>query len=148
MQAKTRPRRFTQRTIKQVRLDATRALIRARFCPDRSEVLQMRCVERREETETTFGSQLWYFEGSAVDEADRRQTVYGAIEYSIQYGTHEVLDDGIFESDGHRAGVRQHYFGIQDRPSLRQPAHRWLMIGVATVALAYLAYLAVRISTW
>ena len=148
MQTQARTRRFSQRTIKQVRLDATRALIRGQFCPDRSEVLQMRCVEQREETDTTFGSQLWYFEASAVDQTDRRASVYGAIEYSIQYGLHEVLDDGIFESDALRSRVRQHYFGLCDRPSIRQPAHRWLMIGVASVALAYLACMAVRVSTW
>lgn len=147
MSAQTRTRRFSQRTIRQVRSDATRALIRHRFCPDRSEVLQLRCVEQRDETPSTFGSQLWFFEGVAVDEVDRRSPVYGSIEYSIQYGLHDLVEDGVFDAESQRSRLSQQYFGIEPSPSLRHPAHRLLVIGVIAMAMLYLAYVAFRFAT-
>lgn len=146
MTAKTRTRRFSQRTIRQVRLDATRALVRYQFCPDRSEVLQLRCVEQRDETNSHFGSQLWFFEALAVDQTDRRSPVYGSIEYSIQYGLHELTEDGVFESDAQRSRVRQQFYGPVATPVMQHPAHRWLIVGTALVALCYLAYLAAKIA--
>lgn len=147
MTAQTRTRRFSQRTIRQVRLDATRALIRHRFCPDRSEVLQLRCVEQRDEVDTSFGSQLWFFEGVAVDELDRRCPVFGSIEYSIQYGLHDLIEDGVFESESQRSRLSQQYLGVTPTPLLRHPAHRLLIVGVAMVAMAYLAFLAFKVAS-
>ena len=94
MSAETRTRRFSERTIRQVRLDCNRAMIRARFCPDRSDVIQLRCIDDRPESDQCFGNQLWYFEGLGVDENDHRHSVFGVVEYSLQYGLHELVEDG------------------------------------------------------
>ena len=69
--------------------------MRARFCPDRSDVVQLRCVDDQQETEHTFGNQLWYFEGVGVDEEDCRRSVFGVVEYSVQFGLHELVEDGV-----------------------------------------------------
>ena len=47
-------------------------MARARFCGDRSDVVQLRCVDDQPESEHSFGNQLWYFEGVGVDEHERR----------------------------------------------------------------------------
>lgn len=148
MSASIQPTRFSQRVIRQVRMDASRAMVRARFCPDRSEVLQLRCVDDRKESDADFGRQLWFFEGLGIDELDNRLAVFGTIEYSLQYGLHELVDDGVFDSETQRRRVRHLYTRTVDGPSWQHPAHRFLIVGMAAVALAYLAYLAVRIAPW
>ena len=115
MSADTRTRRFSERTIKQVRVDCSRAMARARFCADRSDVVQLRCVDDRPETEYSFGNQLWFFEGLGVDDDSRRHSVYGVVEYSLQYGLHELVEDGVFDSEYQRERYR-HVRGTEPRP--------------------------------
>ena len=144
MSADTRTRRFPERTVRQVRLDCVRALIRAGFCPDRSEVLQIRCVDDRPEHETRFGNQLWYFEGLGVDESDRRHRIHGAVEYSLQFGLHDLVEDGVFDSEYQRDRFRLLYEREVQKPSWRHPAHRWLIVGLIAIATIWLAYLIAR----
>ena len=136
--------RFSESTIRQVRLDSNRAMIRARFCPERSEILQLRCIDNRPETETEFGNQLWYFEGIGVDELDRRHTVYGVIEYSTQYGLNELVEDGVFTTENQREKFRSLYEREVQRPDWRQPAHRYLAAGVIVVSAAWLGMIWLR----
>ena len=147
MSADTRTRRFSERTIRQVRLDCNRAMNRARFCPDRSDVVQLRCIDDRPEAELNFGNQLWYFEGLGVDEHDQRHGVFGVVEYSLQYGLHELVEDGVFDSEHQRERFRHLYEREVHRPSWRQPAHKWLAAGLLTVTSIFLAYLFVRTFT-
>jgi hypothetical protein len=141
--AETRTRRFSERTIRQVNLDCRRAMIRGRFCPDRSEVSQQRCVVDREEKDQNFGSQLWYFEGCGVDSYDQRHTVFGVVEYSLQYGLHELIEDAVFESDEQRDRFRQMYDQEKQNATWRHPSHRWLALGVVLMAVISLTYLTI-----
>jgi len=144
MAAETHPRRFTERIIRQVRSDSTRAIMRARYCTQRSEILHLRCVDDRAEREEVFGNQLWYFEGIGVDELDSRRLVYGVMEYSIQFGLQELIDDGVFDSEQERDRFRSLYQQEVERPSWRQPAHRWLVAGMISVAAMTFAVLLVK----
>lgn len=144
MSAETRTRRFSERTIRQVRLDCNRAMVRARFCPDRSDVIQLRCIDDRPESEQSFGNQLWYFEGLGVDERDHRHSVFGVVEYSLQYGLHELVEDGVFDSEHQRERFRHLYEREVHPPAWRHPAHRWLLAGMVAVASVFLAYLLVK----
>ena len=132
------------RTIRQVRLDSNRAMVRARFCPDRSDVVQLRCIDDQPETEQAFGNQLWYFEGVGVDQQSRRHNVFGVVEYSVQFGLHELVEDGVFDSEHQLERFRHLYERELHRPSWRQPAHRWLAAGLILVTAICLAYLLVR----
>ena len=141
MNTQTQAQRFSEATLRQVRMDCNRAMMRARFCPKRSEIFQMRCVDFRVETETDFGNQLWYFEGVGVDQLDHRHCVYGAVEYSTQYGLNELVEDGVFPSESQRERFRNLYEREVQRPDWRQPAHRMLALGVITVSAIWLGYL-------
>ncbi len=144
MGADTRTRRFSENTIKQVRQDCTRAMIRAHFCPDRSEIVQLRCIDDRPEQENAYGNQLWYFEGLGVDDLDHRHTIFGVVEYSVQYGLHELVEDGVFDSEYQRERFRHLYEREVVRPSWREPAHRWLAAGCIAVTSVWVAYLLMR----
>ena len=141
MKAETGTRLFTERIIRQVRLDANRAVARAQLCAERSEVRRLRCVDHHDEGDDSFGHQLWYFEGVGVDEHDHRHEIFGVIEYSVQYGLHELIEDGVFDSERQRERFRNHYEQEVRNPFWSHPAHRWLGIGTLCVGVVCLAYL-------
>ena len=143
MSPDTTIRRFSERTIRQVSLDCSRAMIRGSFCPDRSEVGQLRCVDDQAETENSFGNQLWYFEGYGVDERSQQHDVYGVVEYSLQFGLLELVEDGVFDSEQQRERFRHLYEREMHRPTWRHPAHRWLLAGLLGVTSIWIAYLLV-----
>ncbi len=144
MSAETRARRYSERTIRQVRLDCNRAMLRARFCEDRSDVVQLRCIDDQAETDQAFGSQLWYFEGIGADTQGRRQSVFGVVEYSVQFGLLELVEDRVFESEHERERYRHRYERELLRPTWRHPGHRWLAAGLVMVTIVWLTYLLVR----
>ena len=141
MSAETRAVRFPERIMRQIRLDAHRALIRARFCPDRSEIANLRCVDIRRECESEFGSQLWYFDGFGVDESERRLPIFGVVEYSIQFGLHELVEDGVFDHSFQRERFLSVYNREQLGPSWRVPAQRWIAATMVFVGVSALGLL-------
>lgn len=144
MSAETKTGQFSERVVKQIRLDSTRAMVRARFCPERSEVMHLRCVDQRPESEQAYGGQLWFFEGIGVDDHESRQLVYGAMEYSVQFGLHELVEDAVFESEGERDRFQALYYQQSEAPSWRHPAHRWLLVGMICVAVVALSVLMMK----
>ena len=94
--------------------------------------------------ERAFGHQLWFFDGFGVDEANRRVRIFGAIEYSLQFGLHELVEDGIFEAGEQRDRFRHVYRGHAPQPTWRHVAHGWLVAGMAAVTALFLAYLALH----
>jgi hypothetical protein len=146
MSAEIRTQRFPERTIRQVRLDCNRAMARAKFCADQSEIAQLRCVDDRPETEQGFGRQLWYFEGLGVDARDRRHRLFGVVEYSLQFGLHELIEDRVFDSDQQREQYRQVYKRGSQQSRWHHPANRWLLAGLLSVGAVWLSYLIWRMS--
>jgi hypothetical protein len=86
MSAETKAIRIPEKIMRQIRSDSQAALTRVRVYPAENEVVQLRCVDYRPETDNSFGAQLWYFDTQAVDEFADRVRVFGVLEYSIQYG--------------------------------------------------------------
>lgn len=142
MSAETRAVRFPERIMRQIRLDSHRAIVRAHFCPDRSEVLNLRCLDNRRENESVFGSQLWYFDGVGVDESDRRLPIYGVVEYSIQFGLHELVEDGVFDTNAEREKFNSVHHREHFGSAWTSPAQRWLAIGLICISVIIMALLA------
>ena len=145
MSADTHTRRFSERTIRQVRMDCTRAMLRARFSLDHCDVIQLRCVDEQREGEQSFGSQLWYFEGMVDGGSDQGpQDIFGVIEYSVQYGLLELVEDGVFDSQHERERFRHQYERDMYKPASGHVGLRWLATGVVAVTLVCVAYLMVQ----
>lgn len=142
MQPNTSDKQFSEQTVRQVAADARRALVRGRYSPESSQIERLRCVDDQPETEREFGHQLWFFDGFGVDELNRRVRIFGAIEYSLQFGLHELVEDGVFSDDGQRNRFRHVYRGHAPQPTWRHAAHGWLAAGMAVVTAIFLAYLA------
>lgn len=96
----------------------------------------MRCVDDRDETDGSFGHQLWYFEGVGVDEGRHRQAIFGVVEYQIQFGLQELIEDGVFDSPHERERFRSLYNREVNSPSWRHPAHQLLIAAVIVLAVA------------
>ncbi|MEM6690858.1 MAG: hypothetical protein AAF664_15600 [Planctomycetota bacterium] len=136
--------RQSERTVKQVRLDCLRALVRARLCPERSVVTNLDLVDELTETDAEFGSQLWYFEGKGFDEDGTGHNLFGVLEYSIQFGLLELIEDGVFDSAAQRERFLHLYRREPFRPSMRHPAHRWLLVGTMAMGAVAAAVLVAR----
>lgn len=141
MRSDTGTQRFNERTMRQVSADAKRALARARYCPQRSVLEHLRCADSQPESETEFGRQLWYFNVTAVDEVGRTALIYGVVEYSLQYGLHELVEDGVFPTLEQRDRFEKVYRRQPLGPSWRHPSHRWLIAGMFLVAIVWLSVL-------
>lgn len=144
MRAQAPQHQFSERVLRQVRSDSGRALLRARYCADSSEIINLRCVDNRGETDRQFGNQLWYFEGIGVGENRKRENIHGVVEYSIQFGIQELVEDGVFDTASERERFRSLYNREVNLPSWRQPAHRLLLAGVIATTAAMLLYLMLR----
>ncbi|MFO0925318.1 MAG: hypothetical protein U0905_22890 [Pirellulales bacterium] len=81
---------------------AKQCLLRREFCPEQSRIDNLRCVHFEEEAEQAYGRQLWYFEAIGIDPIGRRHMLYGALEFSIQYGLLELSQAALFEDAEHR----------------------------------------------
>jgi len=136
MSADTQAIQIPEKIMRQIRTDSQNSLLRARFCPTRSEIVQLRCVDYRSESDDQFGAQLWFFEGIGFDETKRKMPIFGALEYSVQFGLHELVDDGVFDSLTQRDRFHSAYRRGHARPSLWHPGHRWLVVGIMLVAFA------------
>lgn len=144
MHPNTSDNKFSEQLLRQVAADARRALMRARYCVDRSRVERFMCVDEQPESDSQFGRQLWFFDGVGVDELDRRLPIYGVIEYSLQFGLHEMVEDGVFEVAEHRIRFHHIYKGAGQKPTWKHPAHRWLLAGVLMTTLIFSLYVLVR----
>ncbi len=102
------------------------------------------CIDDRPETEQSFGSQLWYFEGHGVDGRVQRHRVFGVVEYSLQFGLHELVEDRVFNSDFQREQYRHFYERGSHAPAWRHPANGWLLAGVIAVAAVWVGFLFLR----
>jgi hypothetical protein len=129
---------YPEQTVRQVAADARRALVRSGWCPERSRVERLRCADDVLESETCYGRQLWLFEAQAIDAYQERASawVYGAVEYSVQYGYLETVDQGIFDNDTQRTRFISVYKGIEMGPSWRWQLLRWSIVGFFAMTLA------------
>jgi hypothetical protein len=138
MKAETQAIRIPEKIMRQIRSDCHNAILRAHLRPSEKDLVHLRCVDHRLETESAFGSQLWYFEGLVANADSQRVPLFGALEYSLQFGLHELADCGVFDSTDERQRFYSVYRQGHFTGSLRHPAHRWLAIGMLLVAIATL----------
>jgi hypothetical protein len=127
-----------EQTMLRVAADMRRAVLRSEYCSERSRLTPPRCVDMQDESDAQFGRQLWYFEGEAIDASERRMRVYGALEYSIEFGIVELVEDGIFDAASERERFRDLYFNQTLGPTWNAPVHRWFAAGILLVSIVTL----------
>jgi hypothetical protein len=93
---------FTKETWQAVTTQARHALVRKEFCAEQSRIESMRYVYLSQETETSFGRQIWFFEAIGVDPVGKQHQLYGALEFSVQFGLMEPCRAALMEDPAHR----------------------------------------------
>jgi hypothetical protein len=93
---------FSKEVWQAVNVQARNALVRKDFSPDDSRIESVRCVYLDEECESEYGRQIWFFEASGVDSLGRRQRLYGALDFSVQYGLLETTRAMLMADPQHR----------------------------------------------
>ncbi|MEL6895934.1 MAG: hypothetical protein AAFP90_07520 [Planctomycetota bacterium] len=124
---------------KQALLDAIRALLRAGYRIDAARIRDLRCTYEVPESESSFGSQLWYFETDDHDDRTGGVPLYGVIEYSLQYGLMELVEDGVFEQQTQRERFRSIAQRQPQPPFWSHPAFFYLCTVVFSLGMATLA---------
>lgn len=81
---------------------ARQSLVRKEFSPDDARIESVRCVHLEEERETEYGRQVWFFEATAVDPVGRQHRLYGALDFSVQYGLLVPMRAMLMDEPHHR----------------------------------------------
>ena len=105
MVPETDPIQFPRQIWQAVSDQARQCIVEKEFCPEQSRIENLRCVHFEGETETKYGIQLWYFEAVGVDPIGRRHMLYGALDFSVQYGLLIPSQTALFED----AELRQRF---------------------------------------
>ncbi|GIW98549.1 MAG: hypothetical protein KatS3mg111_1882 [Pirellulaceae bacterium] len=92
------------------------ALQRKELSPDSTALESVRCVYIEEETELEFGRQVWFFEASGVDLGGRHRQMYGALDFTVEYGL-MAPQRAIVVQDPH---YRQRFLQSVVKPPARQ----------------------------
>jgi hypothetical protein len=77
---------FSREVWQAVTDQAHNALVRRDFSIEESRIESLRCVFLDEETEASFGRQLWFFEAAGIDAVGKKHRLYGALDFTVQYG--------------------------------------------------------------
>ena len=127
---------FSKEVWQAVNFQARHALSRKEFCPDQSRVESVRCVHLDEETEFSFGRQVWFFEASALDPVGRKHRVYGALEFAVQFGLLEPARAALMEDPQHRQRFLQSITRPTSAEIWANPSTKlWVRLTLASVII-------------
>ena len=111
-------------------------LVRRDFCPEQSHTENLRCVHFAEETEVSFGRQLWFFEAVGVDTFGRRHVLFGMLEFSIQFGLLETSQTAVFEESEGRGNFLAKELSGPKKFAYNYPSTRfWVCAAWSSIAV-------------
>lgn len=93
---------FSKEVWQTVNEQAKHTLLRKDFCLEGSRIESIRCVHLEEECEQSYGRQIWFFEASGLDPVGRKHRLYGALDFSVQYGLLEPVRAMLMDESQHR----------------------------------------------
>lgn len=127
---------FSKEVWQAVNDQAMNALMRKDFLPDESHVESIRCVHLEEEVESEFGRQIWFFEAAGVDLVGRKQRLYGALDFSVQYGLLEPSRAMLMSEPHHRQRFLQSVIRPVESQVWATPSTKvWVRLTLASVII-------------
>ncbi len=127
---------FSKEVWQAVNFQARHTLSRKEFCPEQSRVDSVRCVHLDEESEFHYGRQVWFFEASALDPVGRKHRVYGALEFSVQYGLLEPARAALMDDPQHRQRFLQTIVRPTQSDVWASPSTKlWVRLTLASVII-------------
>jgi hypothetical protein len=127
---------FSKEVWDAVHEQAENALVRREYLPDESKIDSIRCVFLDEESEGSYGRQVWFFEASGMDPIGRSHRLFGALDFSVEYGLLEPTRAMLLDDPHHR----QRFLESITRPLKNQvwsnPSTRvWVRLTLASVVI-------------
>ena len=127
---------FSKEIWQAVTNEARSALVRKEYCSEQSRVESVRCVYLDQETDDSFGRQVWFFEANAIDPVGRQHRLYGALEFSVQYGLLEPCRVALMEDPTHRQRFLQGLIEPLPMEPWSAPSTRiWVRLTLASVVI-------------
>ncbi len=132
---------FSKEVWQAVNDQARYALSRKEYCPDQSRVESLRCVYFDEESDASFGHQIWIFEANGVDPIGRKHRLYGTLEFSVQYGLLEPVRAALMDDPQQR---QRFLFSLTEPP----PTNVWAYPSTKVWVRLTIASVVIMISLW
>lgn len=127
---------FSKEVWKVVNDQALCALARKEFCLEESKIESLRCVYLDEESEADYGRQVWFFEAFGVDFAGRKHRLYGALDFSVQFGLMEASRAMLSDEPRHRQRMLQTIVNPIRRKVWANPSTKiWVRLTLASVII-------------
>ncbi len=93
---------FSKEVWQLVNDQARQSLVRKEFSLEESRIESIRCVHLEEECDLDYGRQVWFFEATALDPVGRQHRLYGALDFSVQYGMLVPMRAMLMDEPHHR----------------------------------------------
>ncbi|MFN3190327.1 MAG: hypothetical protein ACE361_07355 [Aureliella sp.] len=127
---------FSKEIWQAVNDQAMSALIRKEYSPEDSKIDSIRCVHLDEELDDQFGRQIWFFEAAGVDPVGRQHRLYGALDFSVQYGLLEPTRAMLMSEPHHRQRFLQSVARPKDSQVWSAPSTKvWVRLTLASVII-------------
>lgn len=127
---------FSKEVWQVVNSQARFTLLRKEYCPEQSRIESIRCVYLDEESERDFGRQIWFFEAFGVDPVGHEHRLYGALDFSVQYGLLEPERAMLMEDSYHRQRLLESMTHTVDgRPWRSASTKVWVRLTLASVII-------------
>lgn len=125
---------FSKEVWQTVNEQAMHSLVRKEFSPDESQIESIRCVHLDEERESEYGRQIWFFEAAGVDPIGRCHRLYGALDFSVQYGLLEPTRAMLLNEPHHRQRFLQSVVRpIETQVWVNPSTKVWVRLTIASV---------------
>jgi hypothetical protein len=127
---------FSKEVWQAVNHQAKYALMRKDYCPEESRIDSLRCVFLDEESEIEYGRQVWFFEASGIDPVGRRHRLYGALDFSVQYGLLQPSKAMLADDPQHRQRLLQSLANPAESQVWANPSTKvWVRLTLASVTI-------------
>lgn len=127
---------FSKEVWQTVNDQAMDALLRKEFSCDKTSVESIRCVHLEEEGDREFGRQIWFFEATALDPVARKHRLYGALDFSVEYGLLEPTRAMLMNEPLHRQRFLQSVTRPKDTKVWGNPSTKvWVRLTLASVII-------------
>ncbi|MFK7734620.1 MAG: hypothetical protein AB8B50_01245 [Pirellulaceae bacterium] len=127
---------FSKEVWQAVNEQALTALAKKEYVPDDSRIDSIRCVHLEEELDADFGRQIWFFEASGADPVGRHHRLYGALDFSVQYGLLEPTRAMLMSEPHHRQRFLQSVVRPKESKVWSAPSTKvWVRLTLASVII-------------
>ena len=127
---------FSKEVWQLVNEQARQSLARKEFSSEDARIESVRCVHLEEETELSYGRQVWFFEATAQDPIGREHRLYGALDFAAQYGLLVPMRAVLLDDPNHRQRFLQSIVQPHESQVWVNPSTKiWVRLTLASVII-------------